>query len=487
MHVAVERHFGRCSTIGRHRDPPRSLASKRSGTQHRPPSTALDALHAAVAAQRLPCGQKIGTAGRQGADGHPHRIATGARETMSAARSIASPGSIGRRTATRSCSPRPTRTTGACLAPRRVGLARPRRAPPQGFDGPEHVFQVGASGPAVGVPGAAESRSAAAQPARPAHDRSSGAKPRSRGRRELLTRRGCDTHRPGRHRQDAPGLQVAAELARRVSRTASTSSRSRRSPIPTWWRPRSPQALGAAGDADDRSIDCVRRTSRDATAPAGARQLRAGLPGPPSSPTAGCALPGPRRAGDQPGAAAHLPGEQEYPVPPLALPAPRTPPTRRRASPAEAVAAVRRARAGGPARLRADRTTTRRPWPRSAPARRPAPGDRAGGGAHPAASPDALLARLDDRLGPADRRRARPARAPADAARHDRLELRPARPSGAGAVSAAASSWAAARRGGARRCARPPGTAQRDVAGRAGAGRPEPAAQEGGAAARRAS
>ena len=41
--------------------------------------------------------------------------------------------------------------------------------------------------------------------------------------------------------------------------------------------------------------------------------------------------------------------------------------------------------------------------------------------------PTALLARLERAAAAADRRRARPAGAPADAARHDRLELRPAR------------------------------------------------------------
>ena len=50
--------------------------------------------------------------------------------------------------------------------------------------------------------------------------------------------------------------------------------------------------------------------------------------------------------------------------------------------------------------------------------------------------PAAILARLESRLEPADRRRARPARPAADPARRDRLELRPARRAGAAAVRA---------------------------------------------------
>ena len=52
-------------------------------------------------------------------------------------------------------------------------------------------------------------------------------------------------------------------------------------------------------------------------------------------------------------------------------------------------------------------------------------------------APEALLARLDQPACAADRRRARPAGAPADAPQHDRLELRPAGRRRAGAVRAA--------------------------------------------------
>ena len=52
-------------------------------------------------------------------------------------------------------------------------------------------------------------------------------------------------------------------------------------------------------------------------------------------------------------------------------------------------------------------------------------------------TPEALLRRLDQRLDAADRRRAGPRRAPADAPRHDRLELRPARSRRADALRAA--------------------------------------------------
>ena len=51
--------------------------------------------------------------------------------------------------------------------------------------------------------------------------------------------------------------------------------------------------------------------------------------------------------------------------------------------------------------------------------------------------PQALLARLELAAGAADRRRARPAGAPADPARRDRLELRAAGRGRADAVSAA--------------------------------------------------
>ena len=68
------------------------------------------------------------------------------------------------------------------------------------------------------------------------------------------------------------------------------------------------------------------------------------------------------------------------------------------------------------------------PSPRSAPARRAAARDRARGGPGPApARPRRSSPASSDRLGAARRRRARPAGAPADAARRDRLELRPAR------------------------------------------------------------
>ena len=58
---------------------------------------------------------------------------------------------------------------------------------------------------------------------------------------------------------------------------------------------------------------------------------------------------------------------------------------------------------------------------------RAAAGDRAGGGADQAALAAGAAGAAGAAAAPADRRRARPARAPADAARRDRLELRPAR------------------------------------------------------------
>ena len=150
-------------------------------------------------------------------------------------------------------------------------------------------------------------------------------------------------------------------------------------------------------------------------------------------------------------AALHLRGEHEFAVPPLALP-PTTDDRRPttddqhglvggRSSVITQYAAVQlfiAARAGGESRTSRSRTRTRRRWPRSA--------HRLDGlplAIELAAAriklfpPEALLARLSSRLSAADRRRARPAGAPADPAQHDRLELQPAGRRRADAVPAA--------------------------------------------------
>ena len=130
---------------------------------------------------------------------------------------------------------------------------------------------------------------------------------------------------------------------------------------------------------------------------------------------------------------------------PLAAPPSPATPHRRQLSHYAAVRAVRRAGAGGQAGLRADECRTPRPWRRSAggwmacrwrsswPPRGSAPLARG-----------ACWPRLGAPPAAADGRRARSAGAAADAARRDRLELRPADADRAAAVPAAGVSSSAA-------------------------------------------
>ena len=136
--------------------------------------------------------------------------------------------------------------------------------------------------------------------------------------------------------------------------------------------------------------------------------------------------------------ALHLYGEHEYAVPPLALPDLQPPAAARAAD-----ASTRRCgcSSSAPRRCEPDFAVTDENAPRGRRDLRAAgwaaAGDRAGRRAQQAASRPRRCWRGCDakhRLALADRRRARPARAPADAARRDRLELRPARRSRAGAV-----------------------------------------------------
>ena len=133
----------------------------------------------------------------------------------------------------------------------------------------------------------------------------------------------------------------------------------------------------------------------------------------------------------------HLYGEHEYAVPPLALPD-LTPPAAARA----ADASTRRCGCSSSARrqsqpdFRRHRRECRRRWPRSAVGWM---GCRWRSSWPPRAAscspPQALLARLRQAGWPLlTGGAARPAGAPADAARRDRLELRPARRGRAGAV-----------------------------------------------------
>ena len=121
-------------------------------------------------------------------------------------------------------------------------------------------------------------------------------------------------------------------------------------------------------------------------------------------------------------------------MPPLELPDPTAPAELGRSG-GRGRAAVRRARARREARLRAHRGERRRGRRALRAPGRAAAGARARGRADQAARPAAILERLGGRLEPAEGGAGRrPARAPPDAARRDRLELRPADAGRAGAL-----------------------------------------------------
>ena len=195
------------------------------------------------------------------------------------------------------------------------------------------------------------------------------------------------------------------------------------------------RALGVRESGDLPLVSAIaehlRSLGRDAAAHG---QLRAGVRR--GGARAGTArrLPGAQGPGDQPPGAAHL---RRAGVPGAAAAA---------AGAGRAVLAgdadgvrvdraVRPAGRGRPARLRADAEERRRGRRDLPPAGRPAAGDRAGRGAgeDPAAGGAARPHRTAARA--ADRRRARPAGAPADAAPGDQVELRPADAARAEALS----------------------------------------------------
>ena len=119
-------------------------------------------------------------------------------------------------------------------------------------------------------------------------------------------------------------------------------------------------------------------------------------------------------------------GEQECPVPPLAVPEQDARPTAASLAACESVRLfAERAAAAVPGFTLDDENAPAIAHDRPQ-AGRPAAGHRAGGGAGQAAAAGGDPAPAGTLAGPADRRRPRPAGPPADVARDDRVELRPA-------------------------------------------------------------
>ena len=147
-----------------------------------------------------------------------------------------------------------------------------------------------------------------------------------------------------------------------------------------------------------------------------------------------------------------VPEERVYRVPALELPDPAQRAFDRPAAPDRGDPALRRSGSGGPARLRALRDQRRVGGRALRPPRRSS--------ARPRACRRALQPPLAERAARASRLEARspqggaglrPDRAPVDAARRDRVELRPARPAGSSSSSRASASSSEASRSAARR------------------------------------
>ena len=220
-------------------------------------------------------------------------------------------------------------------------------------------------------------------------------------------------HRAGRHRQDAARARAGD---RREHRRRRRLRRSRAARGPGARRLEHRPGAGAqrrAGRARSpaRSTPPRRTGSCCWCSTTSSRLLVA-------APLVAELLPAARRltgAGHEPRSAARLPAEQEYPVPPLRVPEPA--PVRPRGAVAryEAVALfVPRAHAVRPTSSSRRERTGRGRDLRAA--RRPAAGDRARGGAQQAACARGDAAAPRAPAGAPDRRRARPAGAPADAA-----------------------------------------------------------------------
>ncbi len=319
--------------------------------------------------------------------------------------------------------------------------ARPRRASAQGPPSPGTTGRARHRRPAQRLPAAALHRRPSQQPADPADDvRGPRARTR-RGRSPPGADAPVDLHRPGRDRQDSPRPR---------------GGRSGRRALPGRGVVRGPRDRPGG---DPRGADHRARCWASSTAPAAPRSTASSRPSSiermllvldnfeqvvAAGPVVAEIL---RRCPNVTALvttriALHVSGEQEYPVP--GLPAP---PDTSRLSEVErlnlprALARVRRRGArpvrGGPpvhrpgqrraARLRGDqrqrsgRRRHRCPPPRHAPGHRA----RRGPDQAPVAGSDPGPARPPS--GGPDRRIARPAGAPADAARGDRLELRPPR------------------------------------------------------------
>ena len=124
-------------------------------------------------------------------------------------------------------------------------------------------------------------------------------------------------------------------------------------------------------------------------------------------------------------------GEREFPVGPLPL---DTPAMVEDAEDVRGGPALRRARAGYPARFQPERRDNADGCRDRSPGRRPPARDRAGRGAHQGPAPGGPPATPGTAAAAAQRRRPGSAAAAADHARHDRVELRPARRRRAGPV-----------------------------------------------------
>ncbi len=310
--------------------------------------------------------------------------------------------------------------------------ARPRRAPAQGLR-PARAAVPGRGGrPRDDVPRLAHARPHAQQPAAAAHHL----------RRPGRGRQGRDAARPNAapdaHRARRDGQDTAVAGPRQRLRRAVSGRR----------------VVRAAGAGHRRGPRRVRdrRVARPARAPASpdrpgqgapprpqraarARQLRAGRrrrPGRRRPPALGAQADGHRV---QPRAAPDL-GRAGVPGP-AAVPARARPRRPRDAHGVRGRSVVRRAGDGRAAGLHAHAIERRGGRRGRAPPRRAAAGDRARGGEDPAALAGRDGAAPWRPAGPRRRRGARPARAPADPARGDRLEPRAARSRGSATVRAA--------------------------------------------------